>query len=175
MSISNVSRGMLLVSLVFASAQVAADPRNTQRQSRTVLADVVDVKPLIRTVEVEVPVRECYERPVRRAQPRASLGRTVAGGIIGGVLGAQVGDGSGQRAATVIGSVIGAAAANESAKTSETRVERYCETTYEYESRERVDGFRVTYEYLGEVYVTRTQTDPGDTIRVRISMTPLAD
>ena len=127
--------GVVLLAAV-AAAPAVADRGTTQY----VYADVLDVKPLIRTVEVEIPVRECYERPVRREPRRASLGRTIAGGIIGGVIGSQIGDGSGRQAATIAGSVIGAAAAND--RREETAHGRYCETTYEYETRERVDGFR---------------------------------
>ncbi|MEL6215584.1 MAG: histidine kinase, partial [Pseudomonadota bacterium] len=47
------------------------------------------------------------------------------------------------------------------------------ETRYEFETRERVEGFRVTYQYRGETYVTRTETDPGNRIRVRVSVTPV--
>ena len=48
-------------------------------------------------------------------------------------------------------------------------------TTYEYESRDRVEGFRVLYEYEGRTYTTRTATDPGDEIRVRVDVRPLVD
>ena len=143
-------------------------------------ARVLDVKPLIRTVQVEIPVRECYERPVevRRERRRGGLGRVIAGGIIGGVIGSQFGDGNGREAMTVLGSVVGAASAsdkNRHERESEHRVQKYCETTYEYEERDRVEGFRVTYEFDGKTYTTRTETDPGDEIRVRVDVRPLVD
>ncbi len=145
--------------------------------TRTDYARVVDVKPLIRTVSVEVPVRECYETPprVQTQAKRPSLGKTIAGGIIGGVIGAQFGGGSGKDAMTVLGTVIGAASASKETRQREVPAQRYCETRYEIEQRDRVEGFRVTYVYDGETYTTRTKTDPGDEIRVRISMQPLVD
>lgn len=148
-------------------------------ETRYDYAPVLDVKPLIRTTQVEIPVRECYERPVevRRERRRGGLGRVLAGGIIGGVIGSQFGDGSGREAMTVLGSVVGAASQSErdTARRGETRLQKYCETTYEYEQRDRVEGFRVTYEYEGRTYTTRTRTDPGDEIRIRVDVTPLVE
>lgn len=166
---------------LFSQAALADHPRAVSRgyqsQDNFDYARVVDVKPLIRTVEVEVPVRECHERPVHyERRTRGGAGRTIAGGIIGGVIGNQFGDGRGRDALTVLGTVIGAAAAsedNQSAREFETRTERYCETRYEYEQRDRVEGYRVTYRYKGELYTTRTEEDPGDRIRVRVRVEPL--
>ncbi|MEN7344296.1 MAG: glycine zipper 2TM domain-containing protein [Pseudomonadota bacterium] len=152
--------------------------RGYQVNDQYAYARVVDIKPLIRTVRVEVPVRECYEQPVTyETRRRGNAGRTIAGGIIGGLIGNQFGDGRGRDAMTVLGTVIGASAANadQPRGQSETRLERYCETRYEYEERDRVEGYRVTYRYKGETYTTRTSTDPGDRIRVRVRVQPLVD
>jgi len=40
-------------------------------------------------------------------------------------------------------------------------------------SEERLEGYDVTYRYDGEVYSTRTRNDPGDTIRVSVSVVPV--
>lgn len=165
--------------LATAAQPAAADPRyEDSAQTHYDYAEVIDVKPLIRTVRVEIPVRECYELPVeaRRERRRGGLGRVLAGGIIGGVIGRQFGDGSGRDAMTVLGSVVGAAKASErDTREREPRAQRYCETTYEYEERDRLEGFRVTYAYDGQTYTTRTETDPGDVIRVRVDVRPLVD
>ncbi|MEO1420270.1 MAG: glycine zipper 2TM domain-containing protein [Pseudomonadota bacterium] len=170
--------GLTLAGTLAASGAAVADPvREGYRRADEVRFDyarVLDVKPLIRTVQVEIPVRECYDREVVVERRRGGVGRTIAGGIIGGVLGSQIGSGSGRDAATVVGSLIGAAAASEgNRRPPEVRTERFCETRYEFETRERVEGFRVTYQYRGETYVTRTETDPGNRIRVRVSVTPV--
>lgn len=166
---------------LLTSQTAMADPqrvlsRGYQAQDEYRYARVIDVKPLIRTVAVEIPVRECYEQPVRYNSRRdASVGRTIAGGIIGGVIGRQFGDGGGRDALTVLGTVIGAAAANDAGnngRATEVRTERYCETRYEVEERDRVEGYRVTYRYKGETYTTRTDNDPGDRIRVRVRVEP---
>lgn len=168
--------GLTAIGLAALATPSAADPvrqgYSRGQEVRYDYARVVDVKPLIRTVQVQVPVRECYDREVlQRRQP--NIGRTIVGGIVGGVIGSQFGSGSGREAATVVGSVIGAAAANDAKRRGPTvRTERFCDVRYEYETRERVDGFRVTYRYNGETFVTRTATDPGNRIRVRVSVAP---
>ena len=171
---------LLLASM--ASATALADHgrmygHDRRDNTQYVDARVVDVKPLIRTVRVETPIRECYDRPVRHeTRRRGDAGRTIAGGIIGGIIGRQFGDGRGRDAMTVLGTVVGAAAASDGRRSEpeyyET-TEEICETRYEIEERERVDGFRVTYRYAGQLYTTRTKTDPGDRIRVRVSVEPL--
>ncbi|MEO0576952.1 MAG: glycine zipper 2TM domain-containing protein [Pseudomonadota bacterium] len=176
MPLKTFSAVAVLIAGCALSTAAFAD-RHSREVTRFVYADVVDVKPLIRTVEVEVPVRECFERPQREA-PREGrgVGRTIAGGIIGGLIGSQIGDGSGRKAATIAGVLIGASSGNDADRNAPEREHaRYCETRYEYESRDRVEGFRVTYEYRGETFVARTKSDPGDQIRIRVSVAPVVD
>jgi len=40
-----------------------------------------------------------------------------------------------------------------------------------YEQR-HIIGYDVEYRYRGEIYMARTSTDPGDRLRVRVSVTP---
>lgn len=40
-----------------------------------------------------------------------------------------------------------------------------------YEQR-RIVGYDVEYRYRGEIYMARTGSDPGDRLRVRVSVTP---
>lgn len=107
---------------------------------------------------------------------------TVLGGIAGAVLGSKVGNGSGRYVGTAVGSMVGGMAGrsiydntqrNRQAQTGTVRVcdpepvnGRY------YGSDERVDGYDVTYEYAGRTYRTRTSYNPGDRMRVRVSVTP---
>ena len=148
-------------------------------------AQVVHVEPIVRIVRSEVPVRECWEEEVWRETRRRGdgvAGATIAGGLIGGVIGRQFGDGNGRDAMTVVGSIVGSAIANEAARDARYRdgyadgyydTVRRCETRYEVREKERVDGYRVTYLYNGKEYTTRTDSDPGDRIRVRVSVSPL--
>lgn len=140
-------------------------------------ARVVEVDPIVRRVRVEMPRRECWEE-VRTEYPERhqTAGPTILGGIIGGVLGSQVGSGSGRDVATVAGTLIGASIGHDTARRTSRAPEEYtverCQTRYENTYEERIEGYRVTYEYLGREYTTQLPYDPGDRIRVRVAVSP---
>jgi uncharacterized protein YcfJ len=102
-------------------------------------------------------------------------GGTVLGAIVGGALGNQVGKGDGRKAATIAGAVAGGAIANNAARRDdETYVssERHCrEVDGGYEER-RINGYDVEYRFRGETYMSRVNYDPGERMRVRVSVTP---
>ena len=171
-----------------ASTAAMASPPSWSRSARPVSYDdgyeyarVVHVEPIVRRVHVESPRRECWdetryvESPPHISDPGVG-GRTLLGGIIGGVIGHQIGSGRGRDAATVAGSVIGAsvgydAAARRSSEVQERTVQR-CDVRYERNVEERIDGYRVTYEFNGREYDTRLPYDPGEKIRVRVAVAP---
>ena len=102
------------------------------------------------------------------------------GAVIGGVLGHQIGSGNANKAATAGGAVIGAAIGHQQAvrrsgytppPPREYTVQR-CDTRYHDEWQERVDGYRVTYQYHGRRQVTEMAYRPGDRIRVRVDVSP---
>ncbi len=143
-------------------------------------ARVLDVDPIVREVRVQVPRQECWDeaRPVPGAAPMPPAGGAILGGVIGGVLGHQVGSGDGRRVATVAGALIGSAIGHNAATRSSSRyvpatetVER-CETRYESRVEQRVEGYRVRYEYGGRQYRTRLPYDPGERMRVQVSVVP---
>jgi uncharacterized protein YcfJ len=145
-------------------------------------APVVRTEPIVRQVRIETPRRECWdETRTVNSDPHISDpavgGRTLLGGIIGGVIGHQFGSGSGRDAATIAGAAIGAGVGYDSARrvygTRETsEVVQRCEVRYQDEYEERIDGYRVTYEYNGREYTTRLPYDPGSKIRVRVAVAP---
>lgn len=147
-------------------------------------ANVISVRPIVRYVNVQTPVRECWEDTqyytTRHAAPGVA-GGTLVGAIIGGVVGHQFGSGSGNDAATVAGSLIGAAIGNDAARrrvgAGYTTVEhavpvRRCETRYRSHREERVDGYDVVYRYKGQRYATRMPYDPGRRLKVRVDIRP---
>lgn len=152
-------------------------------------AKVVDVEPVYRYVQVQIPERECWTEihyesvPTRHARRSGSAVPTIAGGVIGGVIGRQFGSGDGRDAMTVLGTLVGAAVGHQASHSRrnhydygyrdvrERPVER-CSTHYVTEERRDLDGYRVTYRYAGRVYTTRTAEHPGDRIRVRVQVTP---
>lgn len=143
-------------------------------------ARVIEVDPIVTRVRVAAPRRECWEEvqtEYRSTGTHAeSAGPMILGGIIGGVVGSQVGRGHGQDVATVAGTLIGASIGHATAvRRAAVPVERtveQCRTRYENTYQERVEAYRVTYEYLGREYTTELPYDPGDRIRVRVAVSP---
>jgi len=144
-------------------------------------APVVRAEPIVRQVRVETPRRECWD-DVQTVESRPHIsdpavgGRTLLGGIIGGVIGHQFGSGRGRDAATIAGAAIGAGVGYDSARRvygdREERVVQRCDVRYDNQYEERIDGYRVTYEYNGREYTTRMPYDPGEKIRVRVAVAP---
>lgn len=143
-------------------------------------ARVIDSRPIVREVRVERPVRECWqETQTRRLHPRrGNVGGAVAGSVVGGVIGHQFGSGRGNDAATIVGALLGAAIGSGARDerrgyaTESYPVER-CDTRYETTVEERIEGYDVTYSYNGQTLRTRLPTEPGDRIRVRVSVAPV--
>ena len=148
-------------------------------------AYVTDVQPIYRTVKITAPQEECWEQEVYHEPQYVShgdAGGTIVGGIIGGVIGHQIGrkvnGGRGKNGGTVLGTLIGAAIGHEKSghkkvsKGGYTTVESHCEVVDTYHTEERVEGYRVSYEYNGEVFHTRMKHHPGKRIRVKVQVTP---
>ena len=148
-------------------------------------ADVIAVEPLLRSVQVTTPREVCWEEPVRYTTAhrghRGHRSHTpkIIGGIIGGIVGNQFGSGSGNTAMTAAGALLGASIARDSqyrhrrAGRSYVRAEERCEIEQVTHEEERVDGYRVTYEYNGRTFETHSDRDPGDRIRVHVRLTPV--
>lgn len=163
-------------------------------------ARVVDVEPIVRRIRVTEPRRECYEE-TRYEHERvydsrhagrgvSSAGSMILGGLIGAAVGNQIGSGDGRRAATVAGAIIGSAIGHDAAARRDVRtvdryddgyVDRYVARPYTVERceirhidswEERVDGYHVTYEYLGRRGRMTLPYDPGPRVRVRVDVRP---
>ena len=143
-------------------------------------AHVVRAEPIYREVRVREPRQVCEQVPVverTRYRGGPDPGAVLFGAVIGGVIGHQFGSGSGNRAATAAGAIIGANHAAENSYRNGRVVEREvveerCETVREARYEDRLEGYDVTYRYQGRLYHTRTATDPGRRLRVRVEVTP---
>ncbi len=150
-------------------------------------AKVVDVQPMTRRVRVTTPQRECWdetrydERDYGRPRARNAAGSTLLGAVIGAAVGNQIGHGDGRRAATAAGAIIGAGIGNAQAgrrngydqpPPPRAYTVQRCETHYNEDVQERIDGYRVTYVYHGRRGVTQLPYKPGDRIRVRVDVSP---
>jgi uncharacterized protein YcfJ len=139
-------------------------------------ADVLRVDPVYGVSRTEVPRQECYDQDVVHRDPgTGSTAGTILGAVVGGVLGNTVGRGDGRRAATVVGAVAGGAVGNSVSRsgggeyeTTETR----CRQVNAVSEQRRIMGYDVEYRYHGEVYVSRLNYDPGERLRVRVSVAP---
>lgn len=182
----------ILTALAVASLPAEAQYRGQVRTSQfEEYGRVVRAQP--RVEQVRQPREECrteyvpvqqqqrgYEQPQQR-----SAGGAVLGAIAGGIIGNQVGGGSGRAAATAIGAVTGAIAGDRISNNGQPvaarqdsryndypqeQAVRQCRTVDGYESR--TTGYDVTYDYRGRSYTTFMQRDPGDRIRLRVTVEP---
>lgn len=175
----NMNKGflMLLVALL-PGAALAADFTDT--------AKVVSSTPV--RERVSEPKQECWTETVSstgtvtKSAPveERSIGGAVVGGVIGGVIGSQVGQGSGNTVATaagaIAGTIIGDRVANQNSQRQaqateqvpQTREERRCRQVESF--REVIRGYDVTYRYNGRDITTRLPYDPGNTVRVSVSV-----
>ncbi len=135
-------------------------------------ADVLRVDPVYAVVQDQYPQQRCYQQQVVQ-QSGGSTAGTLLGAIVGGALGHQVGHGRGNAAATIGGAVIGGVVGNNVSSgehvVDQTRCEQVADRTVEHR---RIDGYNVEYRYHGDVYVSRLNYDPGDRLRIRISVAP---
>ena len=139
-------------------------------------ADVLRVDPVYdEQAQAAATHEECYEEQVPVQGPDNRAGATVVGAIIGGVVGSTIGGGSGRTAATVAGATVGGVVGNHAGQpASGYTVERHCRQVAGTGSggERRVAAYDVEFRYRGELYNARMSYDPGDRIRVRISVTP---
>lgn len=137
-------------------------------------ARVLSVTPQVE--QVNYPQQECHTEymPVQRQQQRG-IGGSIVGGVAGGLLGNQVGGGSGRAVATAAGAIAGAIVGdrveNSNAGTyTEQQPVRQCRQVDNWQTR--TNGYAVTYEYHGHTYTNIMPYDPGERLRVRVSVAP---
>ena len=146
-------------------------------------ARVVDVDPIYESVQVSVPREQCYVQHVPRRRKASATG-PILGAIIGGAVGNAVGHNkTNKRVGTVVGALLGGSIGYDISRRNADRdirgshvsyrAHEVCEIVDEYTSEERLLGYHVTYRYAGETYTTRMDHHPGDSIRVRVHVSPV--
>jgi uncharacterized protein YcfJ len=162
--------------LIIAAMGLAALPL-AQAQDFEDFGRVVRVQP--RVEQLRMPREECRTEYVQvPVQQQRGVGGGVVGGIVGGLLGNQVGSGSGRVAATAAGAIAGAMVGDRSENANrgqgpavQEQAVRQCRTVEAYESR--TAGYDVTYEFRGQTYTTLMNRDPGNRVRLRVSVQPI--
>jgi uncharacterized protein YcfJ len=140
-------------------------------------ADVLRVDPVYDRVQTRAPREECADVPVERRVDGGNnnAAGTVIGAIVGGVLGNTVGKGDGRKAATVAGAVVGGAVGHGVASRDDgyyESPERHCRVVQDVAEERRIVAYDVQYRYRGDVYMSRLDYDPGERMRVRVSIAP---
>ena len=83
----------------------------------------------------------------------------------------------GKKAMTAIGALAGSSIARDAARRRHHHEPptRVCHTTYESDKVEDISGWDVTYEYGGQQFTKRMSERPGDSMRVRVQLSPEFD
>jgi uncharacterized protein YcfJ len=135
-------------------------------------AQVLRADEVIETVRTRTPEERCDGEA--QANPGAATTGTVIGAIVGAALGNQVGDGNGRTAATVAGAVVGGAVGRNVAQNN-AQPQPACHMVEVEREERQVVGYDVEYMYKGEKYMSRLPYDPGNRLRIRVSVTPDVD
>lgn len=175
----NMLAGTALVAALFSSTALAANGYGSE--SYVINAPVVDVNPMIEIVEVSTPSEICWNERVEHYVddgPRGPKTSTIVGTVLGAAIGNNIAKGSDRKSARVAGALVGGAIGRDighrnAHKRKVVSNERRCEIEHVTHEEERISGYRVTYQYNGRTFVTRTETDPGDTLRLRVSVAPI--
>jgi len=146
-------------------------------------AAVVESRPIIQTVKISTPQEQCWEEEQiidRYYSPFGSNTMVLLGTIIGGALGNAVGhSNTNKKVGTVVGAVLGHSIGRDIMRTqqgpyrSDVELIERCETVFQQHEEERIVGYQVTYNYNGQDYTVRMDSDPGAQIQVRVSVQPV--
>ncbi|MFM9438404.1 uncharacterized protein YcfJ [Janthinobacterium sp. CG_23.3] len=137
---------------------------------------VVRVTPQVE--QVNRPRQECRTEyvQVQQQQQQRGAGGSIIGGIAGALIGSQVGGGHGKTAATAAGAIAGAVAGDRIDNNGyggggvQEQAVQQCRTVDHWESQN--NGYQVTYDYRGRNYTSLMSYDPGQRVRLRVSVEP---
>jgi len=186
---------ILATGLLTATVTYAEHVPGTPQQGNVYYdeAKVIRVEPVTRYFETPEVNRAC--QPKEEEYPSVypddnedddytsgtGAGGAIIGAIIGGLIGNSVGHGHHRGASTFAGTMIGAHIGSHvdrhSYRRNYNRPRGYyddCRDVQNYR-KERIDAYDVTYRYKGEVFTTRLPYDPGNRIRIRVSVAPTGE
>lgn len=133
-------------------------------------AQVLRADEVVETQRTRSTEEQCDD--VEYRQSGQTTGGTVIGAIVGAALGNQVGDGDGRKAATVAGAVAGGVIGNNIARNRVESQTPGCRLVEVEREAPVIVGYDVEYMYKGEKYVSRLPYDPGNRLRIRVSVMP---
>ena len=165
--------------VMFAFFTLYAMNSLAQRHVTYEYGTVIESVPIVEYVQVSVPREQCWEQDIVLDQTGPNNG-TVIGAILGGAIGHAVGHKkSNKHVGTVVGAVLGGTVGHAIGAENRHRSiyrgsEEVCRVYEEYQEEERIVGYQVRYRYNSGTYTTRTETDPGDTIKLRLAISPVS-
>ena len=133
-------------------------------------AQVLRAEEVLETVVTRTPEERCDDVEYRSSAGTTS--GTVIGALVGAALGNQVGDGNCRKAASVAGAGAGGAIGRNVAERRAEAESRGCRIVEVERQEQQVVGYDVEYMYKGEKYMSRLPYDPGNRLRIRVSVTP---
>ena len=141
-------------------------------------ATVMQSKPVYRIVEVTSEERRCQQLETRYQQPvRNSANNSLIGGILGAAVGHALGHRSKHRAGTTVaGAIVGASLASDNGRTvTRTKLENHCKMVPTSWEEERIIGYNVVYRYNDRTFETRLPFEPGDSLKIRVLLSPMPE
>lgn len=154
-------------------------------------APVLQTDPIVKRFRVSTPREECWEEDVayRQSSPYGRNGydhdsRPLVGAVLGGAVGNALGHSKrNKQVGVVVGALLGASLAKSASRphsepqyreVRETfRTEQRCRVYNDFHEEERIVGYWVRYRFNDQTYTSRMNRDPGDRIRVRLSVSPV--
>ncbi len=176
-----LSRVSLVAAALLAGGAASAQYRDVQNRDFAsgrenvsyAYAQVTRVDPIYETIRTRVPEERCYESGVRDGGD--PTGGTVIGALVGAALGNQVGKGDGRDAATVAGAVVGGAIGRNVDRNDGSASRGACRVVEVEREQRRVASYDVEYVHQGQTFMSRLPYDPGDRLRVRVSVQPVGE
>lgn len=141
---------------------------------------VVSTEPIVEVSTRKIPHEQCRDEQVKVTEPGGAHSATP--GLVGAAVGGAVGGAAGRDSryqplligtGALLGASIGTDIAHQHSAQGYYVTQRNCSIDYELRDTERVVGYRVGYRYQDNVHYMRTETPPGDTVRLRVDVSPL--
>ncbi|MBC3871888.1 glycine zipper 2TM domain-containing protein [Undibacterium oligocarboniphilum] len=133
-------------------------------------ARVVNVQPMYQQSSSDCNIQQ------QSSQTESSRNNTggLLGGVAGALLGSQIGGGNGRIAAAALGGVVGALTGDrlDNRQDSQPSLQRTNYALCQNNATSQLTGYLVTYEYNGRQGSKRFSYDPGQVVRVLVSVDP---
>lgn len=139
-------------------------------------ATVLESRPVMQLVDRTDYRKECKPTVIRYEKKVRDKGDRLAGAILGAAVGHALGHRSKHRTgATVAGAIIGnnIAKSNSDKYVVKEKVENHCQMIPVTWQEEQIVGYHVVYRYNDKTFESRLPYQPGDTLKIRVLLTPI--